>query len=330
MTDPSVVQESPDQHDATAGQPLSIPDLAERALPTPSTPGYSYFQDYKGQRWTCCTCVRDWLVNAQKVAIKRGLLKQGFDIWQLTGGATASAGTHSQGAAIDLLLQTSNAWVKFFRDNGVTGTWRRTVSQGFSKEHLHAVLRGCSHDSPCHYQLVAQQRGYNGLGVGAAGTLYAGMAGYGGKDPHADPVSYINWDDAVARFKKELAPVVAVATSISISLDRQQMHRGDSVNITAVLSPATAPGVISFEWAYPGSTTWSRFGNKTAAGRVSTPSSPGNDVRYVAVFTPTDATKYKPSRSAEKSIVVDDVLKMRADLTALKAQLDALPKSPGV
>jgi len=139
--------------------------------------------------------MKEFLTLAQRVAIKRGLIKMGLDVWQLTGGASASAGTHSQGGAFDLLVQTTDGWVKFFRDLGATASWRRTTAQGFSKVHLHGVLNGCPHNDPARYQVTAEKAGYDGLGY----------LGRGGKDYHPAPNPYRTWTQGVTVMKAELA-----------------------------------------------------------------------------------------------------------------------------
>ena len=162
------------------------------ALPTPSTPGYASFRGF-----TCCDCLAAWLPVYEALAWFRGLITDSIDIWQLTGGAADSAGTHSQGGAFDI-FQTTNAHVALAREMGAPASWRRSIAQGFTKTHTHGVLTGCPHNSPARYQITAQRRGYNGLGVGPAGSPYAGMAGYGGKDYHPDPLVYRTWSQGVA------------------------------------------------------------------------------------------------------------------------------------
>lgn len=288
------VRETPQDHDSTAGQPLPEAEPGTRSLPTPSTPGYTVFTDYLGRRWTCCDCVFEWLTWAQRVAIKRGMLKQGFDVWQLTGGAPDSANTHSLGAAMDFLFQTNDMWVKFFRDNGVTGTWRRTVSQGFSKDHLHAVLRGCPHDAMCHYQLVEQKDGPPaGGGDGLTGTR---------PDYHADPVSYITWQTAVERFKRELAPVTP--TTLTFSAFPGTIVKHNEVVLTAKVAPVN-PGTFVFGFLQADGTSKTFRTVTAAAGSASASGTPGADVVYTVEFRPSDTTRYKGSKASRKVEVVD-------------------------
>src|SRR5690242_7465680 len=135
------------------------------ALPTPTTPGYTAYADAYGKKWTSCVCLAEWLGWLEKVFLARGLIKSNIDVWQLTGGAAASAGTHSKGGAFDLLYQTTDAHVAVAREMGAPASWRRTVAQGFTKVHMHGVLTGCPHNSPAAYQIAAQKAGYDGLGT---------------------------------------------------------------------------------------------------------------------------------------------------------------------
>lgn len=307
------VRESPQDHDAAAGQPLPEVEAGTRSLPTPSTPGYTVFTDYKGGRWTCCDCVFEWLTHAQKVAIKRGMLKQGFDVWQLTGGASASANTHTQGAAMDFLFQINDAWVKFFRDNGATGTWRRTVSQGFSRDHLHAVLRGCPHDAPCHYQLVEQKDGPPaGGGDGLTGTR---------PDYHADPVAYITWQTAVERFKRELAPVTP--TTVTLTAFPATVVKHNTVVLTAKATPVVAGTFVFGYQTADGVKTFRTVA--TSAGTAAASGTPGGDVIYTIEFRPTDTAKYKGSK-AEKRVEVVDVLALENTVKQQGVKIEAMQK----
>src|SRR5690242_21895955 len=108
------------------------------SLPTASTPGYTTF---RGR--VTCDCLAEWLPVLEQLYLVKGLIKQSIDVWQLTGGAAASGGTHTQGGAFDLLFQTSPAHVALAREMGAPGTWGRTKDQGFSEDHTHGVLLGC-------------------------------------------------------------------------------------------------------------------------------------------------------------------------------------------
>jgi hypothetical protein len=174
-------------------------------LPTASTPGYGWYTDAYGNRWVGCDCLRAWLPVYQQLLKAMGLIQSNIDIWQLTGGAAASGGTHSQGGVYDLLYQTSPAHIAVAREMGAPAAWGRTVAQGFTRSHHHGVLTGCPHNAPAAYQILAQKRGYNGLGQGAPGTAYAGMWGYGGRDEYPDPKVYRTWQQGITWAKEQIA-----------------------------------------------------------------------------------------------------------------------------
>ena len=174
------------------------------ALPTASTPGYTLFRGF-----VSCTCLAQWLPVYERLLLAHGLIKSSIDIWQLTGGAPASGGTHTQGGAWDLLYETGPAYVALAREMGAPATWSRVIAQGFAKDHTHGVLLGCPHNSPAAYQLTAQRRGYNGLGQGAPGTQYAGMWGYGHPDEYPPPTTYRTWQQGIAWALVEIAHLTA-------------------------------------------------------------------------------------------------------------------------
>ncbi len=125
-------------------------------MPTASTPGYGTF---RGR--VACNCLRAWLPVFEKELLRRGVIKQSIDIAQLTGGASASAGTHSQGGAADV-WQDDPTTIKIAREMGAAA-WARTKAQGFDP-HCHLVLNGCPHNSPARYQINALALEKNGLG----------------------------------------------------------------------------------------------------------------------------------------------------------------------
>lgn len=174
-------------------------------IATASTPGFGYYTDGYGNKHVACDCIRkEWLPLLEKMAIKRGIIKTCLDIIQITGGDAASGNTHVWGAAIDF-EQVGSAFVALLREAGATASWSR-YPPAFTNDHTHAALNGCPHDQYCHYQLVAQQRGYNGLGQGPAGTQYAGQWGYGGKDNFPNPTIRRTWQQGVEWMKTQLAP----------------------------------------------------------------------------------------------------------------------------
>lgn len=164
-------------------------------LPTAATPGYTLYRDASEHGWVACYCLAEWLKWYERVLLARGLIKSNIDVWQLTGGASASAGTHSQGGAFDLLYQTTDAHVAVAREMGAPATWRRTTAQGFSRTHAHGVLSDCAHNEPARYQIAAQYAGRDGLG-------WRGMQG---PDTHARPSTYRSWREGIEWAKKEVA-----------------------------------------------------------------------------------------------------------------------------
>ena len=163
------------------------------ALPTPSTPGYGTFTDKNtGRKFTACYCLAQWLTAAQNLGIARGLIHVGLDIVQLTGGAAASGGTHTQGGVFDV-RQYSDPWLRLLREMG-SAFWPRDTAEWVGNFHGHGVI-DCAHNDPAAYQFTAYWRGYSGLGQAKTGT-YAGMWGYGSKDP--DP-----WRPSVRRTWRE-------------------------------------------------------------------------------------------------------------------------------
>lgn len=124
-----------------------------------------YAVDFRGFR--ACPCLAEWLPWFEKVLLLRGVIKHNIDITQLIGGASTSAGTHSQGGAFDV-WQADPTTQLVGRQMGAA-TWNRTAAQGF-KAHTHGVLNGCPHNSPARYQIAALADGYSGLGSGGRGS----------------------------------------------------------------------------------------------------------------------------------------------------------------
>lgn len=149
------------------------------ALPTARTPGFTTFQTLWGPR-TACECLAQWL---PAFARRLGVSVEALQITQLTGGASASAGTHSQGGAADL-LSTDREWVRIAREMGAAA-WVRTRAQGFDVDHIHLVLNGCPHNGPARYQIDALARGRNGLANN-------------GPDPGPGPRKLRTWSQGIA------------------------------------------------------------------------------------------------------------------------------------
>lgn len=310
------------EHDAGAGIPVEDGPRAITAL----DPGYTYFTDYLGHKWLCCTCVKEFLTYAQMVGKKRGWIKQGLDVWQLTGNADASAGTHSKGGAFDLLYQTDpSTWIKFFRDHGANATWKRYVSQGFTKDHTHGVLRGCPHVADAALaQTKEQQYGPpTGGGDGLVGTR---------ADYHPDPVAYVTWSQGVTAMKKELG-LLAQATTSTASVFPVRSVKHTPVRLTAKVSPAAA-GTFKLQFSGDGGSTWR---DSTAAPKAADKGearfenlTPGYNVDYRVVFTPKDATAYKESTSGGTHLEVYDLLRidnLEKQVSDLTARVSALESS---
>lgn len=109
-------------------------------------------------------------------------IRTGVDLFKLIvqakGGAAASAGTHSDGAAIDfrvwgLSLATIRAVVAILRECGFSATWYRDWD---GNEHIHAAANLGTLSTRVLYQVRAVIAGYDGLGNG-----------YQGRDTHPAP-----------------------------------------------------------------------------------------------------------------------------------------------
>lgn len=148
---------------------------------------------YRG--FPACECLKAWLPVYEKMLRREGILAadESLRIYQLIGGATASAGTHSKGGAFDISDLVGTRDVAIARQMGADATWARTRAQGFTP-HLHGVLRGCPHNSPARYQIDAVDAGFNGLGRG----------GRGGKDDGPRPLSGRTWQEGIEWAEKQM------------------------------------------------------------------------------------------------------------------------------
>lgn len=146
-----------------------------------------------------CECLAEWLPWVEKLQLHRRIIQYNIDIYQLIGGASASAGTHSKGGAFDVAQATWGA-LEVYRQAGADASWRRTTQQGFSVTHAHGVLRGCPHNTPARYQIDAVDAGYNGLGAG----------GRGGRDDGPRPLSKRTWQQGIEWIKQQLGVAVVV------------------------------------------------------------------------------------------------------------------------
>lgn len=133
-----------------------------------------------------CPCLAEWLPVYETELQRLGVLSGPLRIYQLIGGASASAGTHRDGGAFDItdLVGDLDVWIA--RQMGADATWARTAAQGFTP-HLHGVLTGCPHNGPARYQIDAVRSGGNGLGSG----------GLGGIDDGPRPLSGRTWRQGI-------------------------------------------------------------------------------------------------------------------------------------
>lgn len=108
-----------------------------------------------------CSCLVAWLVVYERELIRRKVIKQSIDVYQLIGGYAKSGGTHATGGAFDI-VQCDPVSLDVASQMGAA-SWKRTPSQGFIV-HQHGVLNGCPHAaSSAKGQVVDRARGYNGL-----------------------------------------------------------------------------------------------------------------------------------------------------------------------
>lgn len=219
------------------------------ALPTAATPGYALYKNR-----VACVCLAEWLVWLERMAIKRGLIKQSLDIIQLTGSASASAGTHGKGGTFDV-KQTGAAFVALCREMGAPATWSRyNMPIGSNpNHHTHGVLNGCPHNSPARYQLAAQFLRRDGLG-------FMGMQG---ADPYPAVWPRRTWQEGIDWAKAQLAPKPPAApaktgtstANIAVTLDKpihlaalQQGRSGTDVSRYQAALWNRLPGAVRQEF----------------------------------------------------------------------------------
>ena len=146
----------------------------------------SYVVTFRGL--PACPCLATWVPAYEAELQRRGLLTGPLRIYQLIGGAAASAGTHSRGGAIDTAYMGDAAvWVA--RQMGADATWHRPHNWDGAggMEHVHGVLTGCPHNGPAAYQIDAVRAGYNGLG----------RLGHGAPDTGPRPLSGRTWQQGI-------------------------------------------------------------------------------------------------------------------------------------
>ena len=161
-------------------------------------------------------------------------------IVQAQGGAKLSAGTHWDGAAVDLrtrgLTRTKIlAVVAALRELG-WAAWYREGGSWVGNEHVHAAANlGMTLTTGCLYQVRAYKAGYNGLG----------SMGRGGLDPHPRPDTIrtiadgARWaaaqiqseeDDIMAMTPAERAQLVAEIADASRAAVVGQLMTGPGIN----------------------------------------------------------------------------------------------------
>jgi len=146
-----------------------------------------YAVDFRGH--PACLCLAAWLPVYEHELQRRGILTGPLHIYQLIGTASASASTHSQGGAFDLLDLPGDMDVWVARQMGADATWTRPEGWdgGNGIRHNHGVLRGCPHNAPARYQIDAVDAGFDGLG----------HLGRGGPDTGPRPLSGRTWRQGV-------------------------------------------------------------------------------------------------------------------------------------
>jgi hypothetical protein len=161
----------------------------------------SYAVMFRGK--PACPCQVKWIPAYEAELQRRGLLNGPIHIYQLIGGAAASAGAHTFGGAGDFLDIPGDAdeavWVA--RQMGADATWHRQAGWDGpgSIEHDHSVLTGCPHalkSSVAANQVTAVRAGFNGLG----------HLGRGGKDTGPRPLSGRTWQQGIEWAKEQDMP----------------------------------------------------------------------------------------------------------------------------
>ena len=145
---------------------------------------------------TTCACVAEWIPVWEAMCLREGITSGFYDgktctIFQLTGSASASAGTHSQGGAIDNAMLDARG-IRIAREMGASASWRRLWPGNL---HSHMVLEGCPHNGPARYQIAAVKLGRDGLG-------WLGLAG---KDTEHRPETWRTWREGITWARAQLA-----------------------------------------------------------------------------------------------------------------------------
>lgn len=164
----------------------------------------SYTVWFRGK--PACPCLVAWLPFFEGELLRRGVIRESIDIYQLIGGAEASGGTHTKGGAFDIVQRDPvTIWVA--RQMGADATWARTT---MSPPHAHGVLSGCPHNGPAAYQIAEVRAGGDGL-LGSA------------PDPGPRPLSGRTWREGIqwAKAQQPQEDIVASLEQVSDMLDRK-------------------------------------------------------------------------------------------------------------
>lgn len=168
-----------------------------------------------------CDCLAQWYPAFEAELRGRGVLPatKSIRIYQLIGGAPQSGGTHSTGGAGDD-DQVSQSALIIAREMGADASWNRPLNWDGAggMAHAHRVLRGCPHNGPARYQIVAVDAGFNGLG----------RAGMGAIDDGPRPLSKRTWQQGLAWQKKQARKRAITATILKLRgrIGRLKVKRG--------------------------------------------------------------------------------------------------------
>lgn len=151
-----------------------------------------------------CDCLVQWLPVYEAKLLELGVIVNSLDIFQLTGTAAASAGTHT-GGAFDI-AQTQDLAIWVARQMGADATWHRPYNWNGKGgvAHTHGVLRGCPHNAGGRYQIAAVDEGYDGLGSG----------GRGGRDTGPRPLSGRTWQQGIEWARRPVLDVLVATANV--------------------------------------------------------------------------------------------------------------------
>lgn len=179
-------------------------------------------------RWAC-PCLAKWLPAYEAELKRRGIISGALTIYQLIGGAVASAGTHAFGGAFDILDLPGDTDVWVARQMGADATWSRPYNWDNARgmAHVHGVLTGCPHalkSSIARNQTIAVRADFNGLG----------HLGRGGKDNGPRPLSGRTWEQGIewAKAQAEEAPMTPAEKQRVDDLEQQVAALADLLSGT--------------------------------------------------------------------------------------------------